>query len=287
MAAASICALSSCTDATSAHVRGTVPDFVFVSNQTGADRLYIYSNGVASQFPGTADGDKDPQSANGRIIFSGYRASESNSEIYSAKLDGSDLQRLTNNGALDVQPSLSPDASSILFVRFQNGVSRLWEMRGDGSDPGELSTGSDPHTPESMPRISPDGRTILFNSSRTGTSQLWKMPVAGGAAVQLTHEMNGAFDGSWGMDGSTIFFVAGLDYHTIHEMNVLGGTETSYAVGAGNVSEPECGADFCLAVASADHSNGDIVAFLGESDPTPLSLLNSFASEREPAILHR
>jgi hypothetical protein len=77
-----------------------------------------------------------------------------------------------------------------------------------------------------------------------------------------------------------------LDFHTVHQIGVLSGTTTSYAVGDGNVIEPECDAALCLAVTSADHSNGDIVAFVGASDSAPLSLLNSPANEREPAILH-
>jgi Tol biopolymer transport system component len=281
-----MCAVAGCSDSTSPRVNIAIPDFVFVSNQTGRDRLFVFSDGVVTAFPGTMDGDSDPQSAHGRVVFSSYRVSETNSEIYSAKLDGSDLVRLTNNSALDVQPSLSPDGTSVVFVRFQNGLSRLWTMDADGSNATALSTGSDSDVPESLPRFSPDGHTILFNSSRTGTSQLWQMPATGGAAVQLTHETSGAYDGSWSADGSSTFFVAGLDFHTIREISIDEGTVTSYAALDRNVIEPECGAAFCLAVTGSDNSNGDIAALTAANASAPVPLLSSAANEREPAILH-
>lgn len=284
-AAASICGLVACSDSTSLRPIDKIPDFVFVSNQTGRDRLYIYRDEETIPFPGTVDGDADPQSANGRIVFSSYRNGETNSEIYSAKLDGTDLQRLTQNGALDVEPSLRPDGSTIVFVSLQGGTSRLWMMNADGTDPFPIVTGSDVHTLESMPRFSPDGRTILFNSARTGTSQLWAVSAAGGAAVQVTHEINGAFDGSWDMHGASAFYIAGLDFRTVHEIRISDGTVTNYAAVASDVSQPACNAELCLVVSGASHFNGDILAYIGAGSTTPLSLLNRSANEREPAIL--
>ena len=286
-AAASMCVLAGCSDATSPRNAAAIPDFVFVSNETGRDRLYIFSSGHVTPFPGTFDGDADPQSAHGRIVFSSYRTSETSSEIYRANLDGSDLQRLTNNSAMDVEPSMSPDGSAVAFVRIENGVSRLWMMDAAGSNASALATGSDSHTPESLPRFSPDGRTILFSSSRTGTTQLWEMPAKGGEAVQVTREINGAFDGSWGADGASVFFVAGLDFHTVHQLDLLDDSETGHALDVSDVVEPECTALVCLAVTGADGSHSDIIFFMRAGSSAPLSLLSSVANEREPAILHR
>ena len=42
------------------------------------------------------------------------------------------------------------------------------------------------------------------------------MPANGGPSTQVTHEANGAFDGSWSPDGSSIFFVVGVDLTKIH-----------------------------------------------------------------------
>jgi Tol biopolymer transport system component len=283
--AASLCALAGCADAVSPRAAVAIPGFVYVSDQSGRDRLYLYDHGSTTPLPGTLDGDSDPQSAHGRIVFSGHRVSETSAEIYSAKLDGSDLRRLTV-GALDIEPSMTPDGSAVAFVSLQNGVSRLWMVEADGSNPTAISTGSDSHTPESLPRFSPDGRVILFNSSRTGTSQLWQIPASGGVAVQLTHETNGAFDGSWGADGSSAFFVAGLDLHTVHEINARDGAKSSFAVDGSTVAEPECAVSLCLAATRTDASNGNIVAITRADSSAPLSLVSTRANEREPAILH-
>jgi dipeptidyl aminopeptidase/acylaminoacyl peptidase len=284
-AAASLCALAACDDAVSPRAAVATPAFVYVSDHTGSDRLYIYDGRSTTLFPATLDGDADPQSAHGRIVFSGRRVSETRSEIYSAKLDGSDLRRLTT-GALDIEPSMSPDGSAVAFVRLQAGVSRLWMVEADGSNPTPIATGSDSHTPESLPRFSPDGRALLFNSSRTGTSQLWQIPVEGGVAVQLTRETNGAFDGSWGADGSSVFFVAGLDLHTVHEIDARDGAATSFAVQGSTVAEPDCDASLCLVATRTNDSNGDIVAIGRSASSQPLPLVSTTANEREPAILH-
>jgi Tol biopolymer transport system component len=284
-AAASLCSLAGCTDALSPPSTVATPAFVYVSDQTGRDRLIIYDHGATAPFPGTLDGDADPQSAHGRIVFSGHRVSETSSEIYGAKLDGSDLQRLTT-GALDIEPSMSPDGNAVAFVRLQSGVSRLWMVQADGSNAAAISTGSDSHTPESSPRLSPDGRSILFNSSRSGTSQLWQLPAGGGAAVQLSHETNGAFNGSWGADGSSVFFVAGLDFHTVHEIAPRDGAETSIGVDGSAVAEPECSASLCLAATNSDDASGDIVVIARAGSSAPLSLVSTAANEREPAFLH-
>ena len=184
------------SDATAPNPLDQIPDFVYVSNQNGSDQLFTYSKGASALLPGSVAGDIDPQSAHGRIVFTSYRDGPTNAEIYSTNNDGSDLQRLTNNPAVDIEPSLSPDGTTIVFVSLRTSTSRLWTMAADGSSPTELETGSDEFTPESAPRFSPDGTQILFDSPRTGVSQLYLMPAAGGTPVQLTHEANGAFSGA-------------------------------------------------------------------------------------------
>lgn len=273
------------SDSTAPKPATPIPDFVYVSNQNGNDQLFTYKAGTTALLPGSVAGDNDPQSAHGRIVFTGYRDNPSNSEIYSANNDGSDVQRLTTNGALDYQPSPSPDGSRVVFVSLRSGTSRLWIMDSNGLNTTEMSTGSDPSTPESAPRFSPDGTTILFDSPRTGISQLFTMPAASGDATQLTHEVNGAFDGSWSADGASVFYIEGENRTIIHRIDVSDGTVTNYVQHGIDVGQAACNDALCLVVTGRVSNSADILAYVGPDDQHPKLLVGSDADERQPALL--
>lgn len=286
-AAASMCGVVACSSSTSpGNPLDKVPDFIYVSDQGGSDRLFTFSRGVITLFPSSVSGDAEAQSAHGRVVFTSYRDSPTNSEIYSAKLDGTDLQRLTNDPALDFTPSPSPDGTKIVFASLRSGSSRLWIMNADGTSQAAVATGSNLYTPESAPRFSPDGTQILFSSTRSGTSQLWVMPTVGGTAVQVTHETNGAFDGSWASTGTSVFYVAGLDHTAIHKIALSSGAVTDYVTGGIDLSQPECNADLCLVVSGVSTGAGNILGYVGAASTAPLDLVHSTANERSPAILH-
>jgi WD40 repeat protein len=286
IAIASTAACGSSSTTTTPDPLAKVPSFIYVSDQGGSDQLYTYSAGQSTLFPGSVSGDADPQSAHGIVVFTSYRDSPTNSEIYSEHIDGTNIVRVTNNPALDFKPSLSPDGTTIAFASLRSGTSKIWMMNADGTNPAAVVTGADQYTPETAPRFSPDGTQLLFNSPRSGTSQLWIMPAAGGTAVQLTHEVNGAFDGSWSADGASVFYVSGLDHADVHQIVVSTGAVTDYVTGGTDVSQPECNADMCLVVSGASTSAGDILAYVGPGVATPAPVVHSTANERQPAILH-
>lgn len=61
-------------------------------------------------------------------------------EIYSAAADGSDLKKLTNNGAYNAEATLSPDGSRIIFTSTMDGDLDLYVMAVDGTDVQRLTT---------------------------------------------------------------------------------------------------------------------------------------------------
>ena len=261
-----------------------VQRFIYVSNESGNYQLYTWDNGATALFPASQPGDVEPQSAAGKVVFTSYRISYLNAEIYIANLDGTDATRLTDSPGPDYQPSLSPDGSKVVFSSLRSGTSRIWTMNADGSNPTELATGSSEDLSESNARYSPAGGRILFSSPRTNTTQIWVMPANGGPATQVTHEANGAFDGSWSPDGSSIFFVDGVDRTKIHKIVVATGDETDYVTGGSDVGDAACTASACLVVTGATSSNKNIVAYVG-ANTDPIPLLDSDATEYEPAFL--
>jgi hypothetical protein len=274
------------SDSTSPDPLSKVPDFIYVSDVSGSAQLYTWHSGTSTLLPGSVAGDVEPQTAAGKIVFTSYRISPANAEIFIANLDGSNVVRLTTDDHTDNQPSLSPDAATVVFTSTRSGRPRIWTMGADGSNPTALNTGSTTDVPESAPRYSPGGGRILFSSPRTNTTQIWIVPAAGGTATQVTHDVNGAFFGSWSPDGNTIYFVDGADRTKIHNVDVTSGTVTDYVTGGTDVGDAACTASVCLVVTNATHINRDILAYIGTGDPAPIPVLNGTPSEFEPAILH-
>lgn len=189
----------------------TTPDADSDSPATGSD-------------PGAAD---FAASLDGWIIFSSERDSEeggTRDDLYIARPDGSDVQRLTATEHNAWWPSVAPDGESLLYGRnypgepgdAPSGHARwgvVWLER-DGTAT-ELTSGN--HF-ESRARWSPDGSKILFTSSRgsrasfvdglytLGETNVWVMDADGSNQVQLTE--GGATAGGWSPDGSQIVFTA-------------------------------------------------------------------------------
>lgn len=278
--------LAGCSDSTSSPPSRVVPDFIYVSNQNGSDQLFTYHDGTTTIFPGSIAGDHDPQSAAGKVVFSGFRDGSDNAEIYSATVSGTEIARLTNSAGTDQRPSLSPDGTKIIFVSLRTGVSRLWLMGSDGSNPTEFATGTDEFTPETSPKFSPDGVKFLYSSSGTGISQIFSIPVAGGAPTQVTHEVNGAFDGAWSSDGNSIFYVDGSDRTKVHKIVIASGDVSDYVTDATDVGQPACNSTMCLVTSGATRPPGDIWAYFGAGDANPILVIHTNSNEKQPAILH-
>jgi dipeptidyl aminopeptidase/acylaminoacyl peptidase len=110
-------------------------------------------------------------------------------------------------------PQLSPDASSVLFVRSDadwdenDRVSHIWISDAGGSESRQLTWGEGG---ESSPRWSPGGDLIAFLASRGEDEirQIYLLPVGGGEARALTGHPTDVGSIAWAPDGRTIYFVA-------------------------------------------------------------------------------
>ncbi|MBN1218008.1 MAG: PD40 domain-containing protein [Anaerolineae bacterium] len=73
-----------------------------------------------------------------KIAFMSSARGATNWEIWVMNADGSNPQRLTENGSNDGLPAWSPDGQSIAFVSDQGGVWAVWVMNADGSNQRKL-----------------------------------------------------------------------------------------------------------------------------------------------------
>jgi Tol biopolymer transport system component len=84
-------------------------------------------------------------------------------DIFTAKRDGSDLQRLTNTPGYDAEATLSVDGQWIVFTSTRDGDIDIYKMRTDGSGVTRLT---DEPGYDGGPFFSPDGTRICYRAGR-------------------------------------------------------------------------------------------------------------------------
>jgi Tol biopolymer transport system component len=254
---------------------------VYVSDSSGTQQLWKAVNGVASRLTFSDATDKDPHSAAGHLVFASYR--DGDEEIYMAKNDLSGLKRLTTSSGEDEQPRLSPDGSRIVFVSYRSGSPRIWMMDSTGANQTALVTGSESYVPENAPSWSPDGTQLVYTSTRSGSSQVFVISANGGAPVQLSHEMNGAFNPVWSADGSQIYYVSVVGAPSLRAVTVATGETSDWVYDGAGVGQPACSTSGCFAVEGAYGSNGDIVSIATDASVT--TVVGTTANETSPTVL--
>ena len=278
---AAVLLIAGCSDPTRPE-RLDIPPFIFVSNEGGTPGIHRFENGTITRLSTTGVDDRDPHSAAGRIVFTSRR--DGNAEIYAAAPDFSDQRRLTTSTATDDAPALDPTGTTIAFVSSRSGAPRVWLMDADGANPRLLETGSATLVPEGSPAWSPAGDRIAITSTRTNASQVFVVSAAGGQAVQLSREATGAFTPAWSADGRSVLYVVMAGGPRVMRLPAAGGDGTAFAIDDAGISDPDCRARVCLAVAGALDAAGDLIA-LSASGRTRSTVILREADDRQPAIL--
>ena len=183
---------------------------------------------VACQPEGTPTSSPSPTPSplSGKIAFGSDR--DGDYEIYLMNADGSNLTRLTDNSAMDLQPRWSPDGSKIVFTSNRDEKLEIYVMDADGSKVTRLT---DSHDVDESPDWSPDGTRIAFATFRDGNQEIYVMNADGSNQVNLTNT-SGAHEGnpSWSPDGSKIAFVFGRGPNSgIYVMDADGSNRTRLA----------------------------------------------------------
>jgi len=88
-------------------------------------------------------------------------------DIYTTRLDGSGLRRLTNTPGYDAEATLSPDGRTIVFTSLRDGDLDIYTMRTDGSRLRRLTNqlGYD-----GGPFFSHDGKSIVYRANHPADS---------------------------------------------------------------------------------------------------------------------
>jgi Tol biopolymer transport system component len=128
-------------------------------------------------------------------------------EICISDLDGKNRRQLTDNLALDLDPSWSPDGTQIVFVSTRNALkgTNIYVMQSDGTNPIKLTRDA---TGYRQPRWSPDGDNIAFIRGGIVGGDIYMMAADGSQTVRLT-EVGWVSDYDWSPDEKHIVFSNG------------------------------------------------------------------------------
>ena len=126
-------------------------------------------------------------------------------DIWSMKINGSGLTRLTKDNQKEFFPIVKTDGKSLVFIGRYFGTDSVFVMDMDGSNMRRLSSGGNG---DSFPAICSDGKEIIFSTTRLGNSNLWAIDSEGKEYKRLTFEDTIEFSPSCSPDGTKIAYVA-------------------------------------------------------------------------------
>jgi tricorn protease len=126
-------------------------------------------------------------------------------DVWTCRLDGTGVTRITSGPGVKTRPAFSPDGSLLAFSAELDGNVDVYVVPAAGGVPKRLTwhPGRDVVT-----GFTPDGKSVLFTSPRaaanTRHTQLFTVPVDGGLETQLPIPY--ASRAAWSADGKTIAY---------------------------------------------------------------------------------
>jgi len=146
--------------------------------------------------------------ANNRIYFGVETPGTKDSNIYSARPDGTDLRQVTNSKGKNSTPAISRDGKRIAFVSTRDaGKYQIYTANADGSAVKRLTT--DPAIGYFNPQFSPNGKHILYYAEKgDGKDQVWVMNADGSSPALLTNDIGHNIFPGWSADGREIIFAS-------------------------------------------------------------------------------
>ncbi len=143
------------------------------------------------------------------VIFVRFdpRLSDS-TEIWRSNMDGSNSIILTRDRLPKFEPDLSPDESSIVFIKSEADRKNyhIWQMDANGENARQLTEGK---SFDLFPHFSPDQKTVVFASNRADKNyELYTLEIESRTLTRLTHEPGLEGHPSFSPDGEKITFAS-------------------------------------------------------------------------------
>ncbi len=166
------------------------PDIFLHDLGSGTRRPFSRRPGLNTSAAASPDGER------AAMILS----KDGSPNLYSSRLDGTDLIRLTNNRRGDSSPCWSPDGRRLCYSSRTRGPSVLYIIEASGGTPRALKLAGVSNATE--PDWSPDGANILFTTQSGGRFEVCIVPSSGGDVTRLT----AGEDAVWAPNSRTILY---------------------------------------------------------------------------------
>lgn len=168
------------------------------------DRLREFSYGVADDILQLVSGGRGLYSS--RIVFVGRKSAQSPKQVYSCRMDGSDLKQITTEPVIHLSPSWSPQGDRIIFTSYRAGNPDLYvydsatrAIQALSTHPGLDSGGAaDPHS-----------GWVAFSSRGARDADLFVVPPEGGVRQLLIRGRGLDVDPTFSRDGRYLAYVSG------------------------------------------------------------------------------
>ena len=181
---------------------------VFVSLRTGRWEINVHSylDGSRLPFPLFNKFSSTPViSPDGtRILFSQTTA-RLDSDLFVAKLDGSERTNLTNHPGIDTSPTWSPSGRQVAFVSSRDGAGQIYIADIDGANVRRIvKEGGD----ADCPAWSPDGRWLAFHwkPHKSQNYDIYIAEVSSAKIFQLTSGSGSNESPTWAPDSRHLAF---------------------------------------------------------------------------------
>jgi TolB protein len=157
-----------------------------------------------------------------------YRWALDDYDIYSVRLDGQDMQRLTSTSGYDAEATISPDGKTIVWTSVKDGDLDLYVMNLDGSKPRRLT---DEVGYDGGAFFSPDSKRIVYRAAHPtdpaeiaryqellaqrliepGQLEIFVMNADGSGKKQVTSNQASNFSPFFHPDGTRIIFSSNVE----------------------------------------------------------------------------